>query len=150
MAQIKTKKQKTKRGWPTIFFQVIASAIIAAIFVLYVYLIQQRYDEVLKANAGVHNFETAMLFVLIIVLGGFSYDCAKTILLLRAEFFSKFIQHCIAGIIYTVITIVLSALGLLLWSNKIEVPAALLLFGTGVFSLFAINEISDALETAAN
>ncbi|MBU0564668.1 hypothetical protein [Pseudomonas kunmingensis] len=87
-----------------LIIKILTAGLIFFIFSLYVWLIQNAYNE------EVPKHMKAILFSLTILFGGLSYDCAKKIMLMEHRLFLVFINQLAEGVVYLIAMILLCIL----------------------------------------
>jgi hypothetical protein len=134
-----------KRPLMSSLLQVGISVFIGILFVLYVGLIQVRYEDLLATQKH-HDWRTALLFGLVIFGGSFSYDCAKNVLLLAPSTFSEFWKHLREALVYTVLMYVFLFVSAFLFSNDLT-ASGVIAYGAALFLVFsAVQSYTSAAE----
>lgn len=126
-----------------LLIKILTAGLIFFMFSLYVWLIQNAYNE------EIPKYMKAILFSLTILFGGFSYDCAKKIILMEHRLFLVFINQLAEGVVYLIAMILLCILSATA-TNFEYVAAGWIAFGLAIAcTIPLIVGFTSAIETAS-
>jgi hypothetical protein len=141
MSNLQTNKELF--SFRLILLQFFISFVILLIFSGYLWLLQNKYDEIKTGYAK------AFFYSLLIFGAGFSYDCAKRIFFLDKPTFIKFAKKFLKRSIQIFVIILLCFISAFFLTFDFTTVGQIFYIGALGFGWFAIKSIMDTIEAGS-